>query len=266
MLFEGQVAVGEEPAVARVVIRLVERPQLFPGQLGNLQGFTTGVLAVAVGREQGGIEAPTEQGGGVGHGAFHFVEDDTPDRQTGQVIRVGELEPVAFLQEVLFAQQGEEGGVEVDPHQVVEVLAVHAGDRVKGPVSRRQRIHEGVQAAFEHGEKRIAYRVFFRPAEHSVLEDVGHPGRIRRRRAEAHREHIVRVIAGQVQQPRSGRLVQQGDRRQVEFPDRRKLFYQKTAKPFAGQGKFAVHQVLRFTLIVRLIVTHWKSMHSRNQK
>ena len=48
----GQVAVGQEQGVGRLVVTGVKRPQIFVAQLRDLSGITAAVLTVRQGREQ----------------------------------------------------------------------------------------------------------------------------------------------------------------------------------------------------------------------
>ncbi len=178
----------------------VERPQSLPGEVRDVGRLPAGVEAVGGGGVQGLVQAAAEQGVGVGHVPLHLVVDHPLDHQGGtRVVGLGELQAVTLLAEVQLAQQGEEGGVQVDAHQVVEVGAVLTGERVQGPVVGGQRVHEGAQRALEHGEERVAHRVAPGTAQHGVFQDVGCPRGVPGRRAKTHGEQVVVVGGGQVQ-------------------------------------------------------------------
>ncbi len=82
---------------------------------------------------------------------------------------------MAFLTKIPLPQQGKEGGIKVDPHQVVKVFAILRCKRIESPVAGGQGIHEGVQAALEHGKERISNRVSTGTAQHGMLQDMRHP-------------------------------------------------------------------------------------------
>jgi len=102
---------------------------------------------------------------------------------------------VPLLQEVQLVEAGEEDRVEVDVEQVVEILAVAAGEGVGGPVGGGEGVHEGVERTARHHEERVAHRVFAAAAQTGVFEDVRHPGGVLRDGAERHQKGVLIILS-----------------------------------------------------------------------
>ena len=81
------------------------------------------------------IERPpqtaTEQRRRIGHGALHFVIDHAVigQRRLG-VVGFGELDPMTFLAEVPFLEEGKKGRIQIDVEQIEKIFTVLAGKRV----------------------------------------------------------------------------------------------------------------------------------------
>src|SRR5690606_15856144 len=105
----------------------------------------------------------------------------------------------AFLGEVEFVEVGEEHRVEVDLEQVVEVLAVLAGEGVGRPVAAGEGVHEGVHRTPDHHEEGVAHREAAAAAQRRMLEEVRHAGGVHRHGAQRHRKDVLGVVAGQVE-------------------------------------------------------------------
>ena len=118
-----------------MIVAAVKIHQLLVTQVGNVFRVAAAVVVVGGTWKQLLAEFLPEGAGHRAHGAFHLVEDHAFEHQVAfRVIRLGEFHPVALLGEVQGIQPGEEHGIQVHLQQVVEVLAVLAGERVGGPV------------------------------------------------------------------------------------------------------------------------------------
>ncbi len=177
VLAGGNVAIGHEDGVARVVVGLVEGLELLIAQVRYVRRITAAVVVVGGGREQVLAQLVPDQGRGRTHGALHFVVNDALvlERRI-RIVRFGELQAVTFLGEIQLIQCREEDGIEVDLKQVVEILAVLAGKGVGSPVAARESVHEGVQGAADHHEEGITHREFAAAAQRGVFQYVCHTG------------------------------------------------------------------------------------------
>lgn len=81
-----------------------------------------------------------------------------------------------FLLKIEHIQVGEKRSVKIDIHEVVKIFFVLSGERIHGPVRRGKGIHKGTQAPFQHREKRITHREFFRAAQGSMFQDMRNTG------------------------------------------------------------------------------------------
>ena len=150
-----------------------------------------------------GIEAGEDGVGhlgiGAGEGAAHFVVDDAAVGQ--RILWFFDVEMPALLQEDLLAvvDRRMKNGVEVDVHEVVEILVVLAGHRIDGLIGEGHGVEEGGQARAQEIHERLLGAVFARAVEHAVLEDVGDTGAALRRCAEADAEDLVGIAVFQLQ-------------------------------------------------------------------
>ena len=101
---------------------------------------------------------------------------------------------MTLLGEVQRIQFGEEYGIQIHRQQVVEILAVFAGEGVGGPVTGGEGVHKSIEGATDHHEKRITHRVFFAATECGVLQNVGDSGGIRGYGAQGHHKDVLIVI------------------------------------------------------------------------
>ena len=124
----------------------VKRHQLLIAQLGNFSRFTTAVVVIGGGREQVGADALPQLGNGRRHGAFHLVVDHTFEFQCRvPILRVFQLQTMAFLGEIQRVQAREEHRIQIHIQQVVEVFVVLGSKRVGSPVAAGHGVHEGIQ-------------------------------------------------------------------------------------------------------------------------
>ena len=204
----GYITEGHEDRVAGVVMRLVERFELFIGEIGNMPWVTAAVVVVGGAGKQVLAQGLPEGGCHGAHGAFHLVEHNTLEHQLAVgVVRLGELYPVSFLGEVQRIQPREEHRIEIHIQQVVEVFAVLAGKRVGGPVRAGERVHEGVKRPAQHHEKGIAHREALAAAQRRVLEYVGDAGRILGHGAQCDEENVFIAVGSEMVVHRTGRFV-----------------------------------------------------------
>ena len=119
-----------------------------------------------------------------------------------------------FLGEIERIETRCEDRVEIYAQQIVEILSVLGGERIGGPVARRERVHERVERTAKHHEERVAHRKVLAPAQRHVLEYVRHPRIVLRNRTQGDQEGIVVVAGGEVKIGRAGgamRVLLEGD-------------------------------------------------------
>ena len=131
---------------------------------------------------------------GIGEGSLHLVQDDTVIRERG-VFR-GKLQVPAFLLED--ARTRIDGrmqhGVEIDVHEVLEVLLVRGGHGIDRLVRECHCVQKRLHRRLEEVDERLLYGELLRAIEDGVLEDMEDAGRILWRRLEADREGLVRIV------------------------------------------------------------------------
>ena len=137
--------------------------------------------------------------------ALHLVVDHAlvTERAVGAV----GLDVPAFLLEAFFVDAGEEHGVKVDVHEVVEVLKVGAGDRIAGLVREGEGVQEGLERPLEQFDEGFLHGVFFGAAQDGMFEDVGDAGGVFRGGAERGAEALVFVVVEHGEEFRSRGLV-----------------------------------------------------------
>lgn len=111
---------------------------------------------------------------------------------------------MALLLEAQRIDVGEKSRIQVDVHEVVVVFAVLGREGIHGPIRRREGIHEGGQAAFEHGEKGVAHRKAGRPAKDRMFKNVGHAGGVFGDGLEGHAEGVLPIGIADVDVPGAG--------------------------------------------------------------
>jgi len=200
MLREVKIAISEELGVRRVIVLLLEVDQLFVLQRSDKLRLTSRVESVLRLLEEVLVEAVHKSVIGIGHGAFHFVVDNTLVGEAGAgVFGVFEFQTVTFLAEVEIVQIWAECHIRVDREQVAEVLGVLRREWVHSEIGARPRIHVGVQTALKHVEEGVAHWIVLRSARSQMLKNVGCAHVIVRGRPEKYSEDIVQVRGVQVE-------------------------------------------------------------------
>ena len=184
LLLDVHRAVEVDVAVRRVVVLRVEGDELLLREVRDGLRVATRLVAVRRLRVERVHDAALEQVVRRGQRALHLIVDDAAVRE--RVFLLLDLIVPALLHEHLrvLAHVRVEDGVEVDVHEVLEVLVVAAGHRVHRLVGVRHRIEEGIEGALDELDERLLERVLARAAERRVLDDVRDARVVDRRRAE----------------------------------------------------------------------------------
>ena len=138
-------AVEVDVAVRRMVVLRMEGDERLLREVRDGLGVAARLMAVRRRRVERVHDAALEQVVRRGERALHLVVDDAAVRE--RVLRLLDLIVPALLHEDLrvLAHVRVEDGVEVDVHEVLEVLVVAAGHWVHRLVRIRHRVEEGVE-------------------------------------------------------------------------------------------------------------------------
>ena len=140
------VAVDEDIAVGRMVESAVEIEKSFIRKARDLVRIAAALLAVDGLGIEAGEDGVGHLGIGAGEGAAHFIVDDAAIGQ--RILWFFDVEMPALLQEDLLAvvDRRMKNGVEVDVHEVVEILVILAGHRIDRLIGEGHGVEEGGQA------------------------------------------------------------------------------------------------------------------------
>ena len=177
-------AVEQQIRIGRMIKPLVRGGKGFVGEGRDGLRVAAGDEAVRRIREQRARQRVGKQCVGVGERALHLVQHHAGARQDA-VLQL--IVPALLLEYLrLFVDAGEEDRVEVDVHEVEEVLIVAARDRVAGLVRVGQRVEEGIERALHQLHKRLPDGVFVAARKHAVFQYMRHARAVFGRGAEAH--------------------------------------------------------------------------------
>ena len=107
-----------------------------------------------------------------GIGAFHLAENNPFISE--RLLRFLQFKMPPLLLENKRRQSGIKDGVQIDVNKIVEVLYVLAGHRIAGFVGIGHGIEKGLHRALQKLYKRFLDRVFSRPTEYGVFQNMGH--------------------------------------------------------------------------------------------
>ena len=181
------------------------------GQVRDVRRVAAGIVCVGRVRIQRRKDRLLQHVVRRGQRALHLVVDDAVDGQVAGIVKLPV--PALLLEDLAVAVDVRmKDRVQVDVHQVLEVLQVAARDRVHRLVRVRHRVEERVQGAFRELDEGILDRKLLRPAQHRVLDDVRHAGRVLGRRAKSDIEHLIVVVVREHGDARAGLPVAQEER------------------------------------------------------
>ena len=165
MAFYWLVAVGQYLAVAWMVVLLMIVPELIIRQVCHLRRVATAVVQCW---DDAFLEADVVEVHGIAHLALHLVVDNTLEDQIilaalvllARAFRLGKrvlgTDAPAFLYEIRVFEEGVQGRIQIDAHQITEILGVCGSKRVHGVVGGGEGVHEVLQRAWQHFKERIA--------------------------------------------------------------------------------------------------------------
>ena len=164
--------VEEYARVRGVIEALVRGGEFLVAQAGYVLGVAAADIAVArVGIEQA-VHLVADERVHIGKRALHFAEHNAVIvRLAGLAV---ELVVPALLHEYLRAlmYQRAEHRVEIDGHEVKEILLVAAGDGVHRLVAEGQGVEIGLHRALQQRNERLLHREAPRTVQDAVLKNV----------------------------------------------------------------------------------------------
>ena len=145
-------------------------------------------------------------------------------------------------------------GVEVDVHQVEQILLVSARDRIHRLVGEGERVQKRLHRAFEEVDERLLHRELARAVENRMLQDVEDAGVVFGRRLERDRERLVGIVVFEVQQARAAFLMLQDESFAVDLGKRLALLNDEAVRRRAGCEFFHANCLSGWSRLERLEV------------
>ena len=228
------VPVEVDIGIARMIVMSVEIQELLVCKCRDYIRIAAGIVVVGCVR----IERPHD---GVfqhvvrrGIGPFHFIIDDTVDsKAVGSVLHL--IVPALLAEELLMVIDiGMQYRIHIDVHEVFEILLIrgrHGKDRL---VEIGHGVQESIDGTLHQLHEGVPDRILVRAAEDSVLDDMGHPGRVGNRCPEADIKDLVGVGIFNDRSPRPRLFVPQDIARRMDvdqvlflfqFPCIRNIFH-----------------------------------------
>ena len=239
---EVDVAVEREVAVVQAVMAAMLFEEALVGEVGD--GARRAARLEAIGRvgEERRLQLIVEHRVRIGERPFHLVVHHAVEDEARRALGafgsgrcrilccasladfdiVGQFVVPALLLEdgALLVDGRVQHRVQVHVHEVEQVLVVRAGHGVHGLVGKRHRVQERLHRAFQQVHERLFDGELPAAAQHRVLEDVEHPRVVGGRGLEGDGERLVRVVVGEVEQPRAALFVIEHVGRAVDFGKR----------------------------------------------
>jgi len=94
-------------------------------------------------------------------------------------------------------------------HQILEILIITAGDRIYSLIRISHGIQKSIQAPLCQFNKRILYRKIPAPFQYGMLQNMGNPRTILRRRTKTDIKNLIFIIIGKQRYPGSALFVLQ---------------------------------------------------------
>ena len=168
-------------------------------ELWNCIRIAAGLKAVAGIREQSLQRFVFQISVRRGINALHLVIDNAVIAQLA-IKAVNIIMPALLTQSIfVFINQRIKNSVQINIHQVMEVLIVAAGNRINRFIRISHSIQKGVQRALHKVDKRLLQMIFARAAERGMLQNMCHACIICRRRSKGNRKHLVVIIIRKIE-------------------------------------------------------------------
>jgi len=106
----------------------------------------------------------------------------------------------ALLLEDVRVEAGVKNRIQIYIDEVVKILDILTGYRIAGLVRIGHGIEKGFERTLQKLHKGLLQRVFSGAAENRVLQDMGHPGGVRRGGSKSDPEDLVLIVIDQGQE------------------------------------------------------------------
>ena len=168
-------------------------------ELRNSIRIAAGLKAVAGIREQSLQRFVFQISVRRGINALHLVIDNAVIAQLA-IKAVNIIMPALLTQSIfVFINQRIKNSVQINIHQVMEVLIVATGNRINRFIRISHSVQKGVQRALHKVDKRLLQMIFARAAERGMLQNMCHACIICRRRSKGNRKHLVVIIIRKIE-------------------------------------------------------------------
>ena len=181
-------------------------PELLAGKLRNMGRVAAGDKTVAGVGEKAAENLIEAQGVRGGERALHLVEHHA--LVAGPAFLVQLIMPALLAEDFrLLVDQRVQHRVHIDPHEIVKILPVAAGNRIEGLVPEGESVEKGIHGALQQLHKRFLDRIMIRAAEHGMFQDVKNAGIVPGLGLKGDAKGLVFLRTLQPDQPRAGCLV-----------------------------------------------------------
>ena len=204
-------AVQGDAAFVRPVVAAVDLHILLVGQPGDGGRVAPRHKAVAIVGEEGRVHGGVQPRLRGRQGPLHLVVHHAAEAAVRLPVPALLLKDAALLH-----RQRAEHRVEVDVHQVAEVRLVGGGEGIHRLVREGHGVEEGGHAALDQLHERRGHRVFFRPCQHRMLQNVEHPRVVAGKSPEPDAKGLVLVLVFHQQDGGPADVVGQGGGHAVE--------------------------------------------------
>ena len=193
-LFKVHLTVQIDVGIGRVVISSVKIQELLIGQIRNALGISARIHAVGGIRKQGIHDLSLQHIIRRGIGPLHLIVDDAVDHD--RIIRVLDLITPAFLAEdhLISVDVRVEHRIQIDVHQIPEVLVVAACHREHGLVRIGHGIEKCIHGTLDQLYERVLGRILLRAAQDRMLYDMRNARGIHGGGAEGDIEYLIVVF------------------------------------------------------------------------
>ena len=177
-----------------MIIAAVEVQIVLVSEVRNVDRIAAGFMLIGRMRIEDCVDLPPQNVIRLRKSALHLVVDNTVDCNL-TVGAVCLVMPALLTENILFfVNIWIKNRIQVDMHEVFEILLIAACDRIDCLVRIGHSVEEGVERTLGELDERILDREVPGAAEHCVFNDMRDTGGVLRRRAEGNVKDLVIVI------------------------------------------------------------------------
>jgi len=205
LIFQGGVPIDKKGAVARVIMIPVEVAELFIAEIGDNTGVSTRLVGIGGSGHQAAEDMMEYESDRIREGALHFIEHHTLKLQ--RTLEAFFVVMPALLFEGFGIKQRIKNHVAIDIHQVEVFFQIACGEGIVSNIRPGHGVEKGHQSTFIHFPKHVFDRIFLRPHQYRMLENMGHSCGVGRGSIESCRKGLVGVAVFYGDQRAAKRLV-----------------------------------------------------------